>query len=158
MWNETRPDRFHREMGSLLVVLTFSRVSTNKESKITKLSKTQIHKNHHLLTPIDRISILLPERQQPTWPLSRSHRLRRRMLWRRAIQLRKRHRPRRHRIRSLPSPRRRGSFRQIEENLTVHVTLLIARHGLWSILGEFGHFDGVGAGGAFALRGDDGEG
>ena len=73
------------------------------------------------------------------------------------IQLRERHRPRRHRVRRISAPRRRRGFRQVEENLAVHVALLVARHGLRAVLGEFGHFDGFGAGGAFALGGDDGE-
>jgi hypothetical protein len=79
-------------------------------------------------------------------------------LGRRAVQLRKRHRSRRHRIRCLPAPRRGRRFRQIEEDLSVHVALFVARHGLRAVFGQFGHFDGVGARGAFALGGDDGEG
>ena len=75
-----------------------------------------------------------------------------------AVQLRERHRPRRHRVRGVPAPRRRRRLGQIEEDLAVHVALLVARHGLRAVLGEFGHFDGLRAGGAFALRGDDGEG
>lgn len=74
-----------------------------------------------------------------------------------AIQLRERHRPRRHRVRRVPAPGRRRRLGQVEEDLAVHVALLIARHGLRAVLGEFGHFDGFGAGGAFALGGDDGE-
>ena len=75
-----------------------------------------------------------------------------------AIQLRERHRPRRHRVRRVSAPRRGRRFGQVEEYLAVHVALLVARHGLRAVLGEFGHFDGFGAGGAFALRRDDGEG
>ena len=75
-----------------------------------------------------------------------------------AIQLRECHRPRCHRVRRVPAPRRRRGFRQVEEDLAVHVALLVARHGLRAVLGELAHFDGFGAGGAFALGGDDGEG
>ena len=58
----------------------------------------------HLLTPINPIPILLPKRQQPTRPLPSPYhlRLRRPMAMlriptgRSAIQLRERHRPRRH--------------------------------------------------------------
>ena len=114
-------------------------------------------------------AIMLPERQQPTRPLPRTRHLvlvlcrlrlrhRRRRITSTAVQLRKRHRPRRHGIRWVSPPGRSRGFGQVEENLAVHVALLVARHGLRAVLGEFAHFDGFGAGGAFALGGDDGEG
>lgn len=74
-----------------------------------------------------------------------------------AIQLRESHRPRRHRIRSISAPRRSRRFGQVQENLPVHVALLVARHGLWTVFGQFLHFDVVGPLGALALSWDGGE-
>ena len=73
-----------------------------------------------------------------------------------AVQLRKRHRPRRHRVRRIPPPRRGRGFGQVEENLAVHVALFVARHGLWPVFGQFLHFDVVGAEGALVLGWDGG--
>lgn len=74
-----------------------------------------------------------------------------------AVQLRESHCPRRHWVRSISAPRRSRSFRQIQENLPVHVALLVARHGLRTVFGQFLHFDVVGALGALALSWDGGE-
>jgi len=75
-----------------------------------------------------------------------------------AVQLRESHRPRRHGVRSISAPRCGRSFGQVEENLPVHVALLVARHGLRTVFGQFLHFDVVSALGAFALSWDGGEG
>lgn len=95
--------------------------------------------------------ILLPKRQQPTRPLARTSNLIRTLAARlrhpltTTVQLRKCHGPRRHGIGSVSPPRRRRGFWQVQEDLAVHVALLVARHCLRSILGQFLHFDGVGA-------------
>jgi len=107
-------------------------------------------------------TIMLPKRQQPTRPLSRTRRhlilvlagLRRHRRRSTAIQLRKRHRPRRHGVRRIPAPRRGRGFGQVEENLAVHVALFVARHGLRPVFGQFLHFDVVGAQGALVLGWD----
>ena len=117
-------------------------------------------------TPIRPMpAIMLPKRQQPTRPLPRTRHLivvlcrlrrHRRRITGTAVQLRKRHRPRRHRVRRIPPPRRGRGFGQVEENLAVHVALFVARHGLWPVFGQFLHFDVVGAEGALVLGWDGG--
>jgi hypothetical protein len=122
-------------------------------------------------TPIRPMpTIMLPKRQQPTRPLPRTrarhlvvplatHRRHRRDIGSSnstAIQLRKRHRPRRHGIRRISAPRRGRGLGQVEENLAVHVALFVARHGLRPVFGQLLHFDVVGAQRALVLGGDGG--
>jgi hypothetical protein len=84
-----------------------------------------------------------------TWPSSNSICI--------SFQLRESHRPWRHGIRSLAAPRRGRRFGQVQENLPVHVALLIPGHGLRAVFGQFLHLDGVGALGALVLGWDGGE-
>jgi hypothetical protein len=73
------------------------------------------------------------------------------------FQLRESHRPRRHGIRSIAAPRRGRRFGQVQEDLPVHVALLVARHGLRAVFGQLFHLDVVGALGALVLGWDGGE-
>jgi hypothetical protein len=84
-----------------------------------------------------------------TWPSSNSICI--------SFQLRESHRPWRHRIRSFSTPRCGRSFGQVQEDLPVHVALLVARHGLRAVFGQFLHLDCVGALGALVLGWDGGE-
>jgi hypothetical protein len=139
-------------------------IATKRVSSTPKLRNYQ----HNYLAPINPIAILLPKRQRPTRPLPRTRRRRilaRVITWPSSssisisatFQLRESDRPRRHGIHSIAAPRRGRRFGQVQENLPVHVALLVARHGLRAVFGQFLHFDCVGALGALVLGWDCGE-
>lgn len=106
------------------------------------------------------VPILLPKRQQPTRPLSRARHINifvQRPRVATSVQLCKRYRSGRHGVRRIPPPRRGRRLGQVEEDLPVHVALLVARHGLRPVLGELFHLDVVCALVALALGGDGGD-
>lgn len=97
---------------------------------------------------------MLSKRQLPARALSRTNRLVRRA--RTAIQLRKRNSPRRHRVHSVPPPRRRRRLWQIEKDLPIDIPRFVPGHSVRTVLAQLLHLDVGLALAALVLGGEEG--